>query len=125
MPRKKNKQDQTQKSAPEEHAPHLPKSAEAVLRDFFPGGFGLRDEANAIVAYAFRNGPIENLHAGKYSSLLEDKTLSRITDDEMKMLMLNACEKMEELLRMKASSPDEYYTFIASYGWRFCRRWQR
>src|SRR5262249_46386211 len=44
-----------------------------------PYGFAIRDEANALVAWAFRNGPIEDLHAGRYSELLEDSTLSRIT----------------------------------------------
>ena len=38
----------------------------------FPEGFTVRDEANAIVAMAFRNGPIEDLHAGKASELLSD-----------------------------------------------------
>ena len=85
----------------------------------------MRDEANAIVAFAFRNGPIENLHAGKHSDLLDDSSLSRITDEEMKTLMLNACQKMEELLRLKESNPDEYYTFVASYNIDYCRRWQR
>ena len=47
--------------------PHQWKSKE--LRELearaFPDGFTLRDEANAIVAVAFRNGPLEDLHAGK------------------------------------------------------------
>ena len=34
-----------------------------AIEQFFPGGFSPRDEANLIVAYAFRNGPIEDLHA--------------------------------------------------------------
>ena len=38
----------------------------------FPDGFTLRDEANAIIAITVRNEPIEHLHAGKYSPLLED-----------------------------------------------------
>lgn len=38
----------------------------------FPNGFTIRDEANALVAAAFRNGPIENLHAGEWSELLEN-----------------------------------------------------
>ena len=42
-----------------------------VTEPYFPGGFTLRDEANAIVAKAFRRGPIEALHAGKDSELLQ------------------------------------------------------
>src|SRR4051812_18218122 len=54
----------------------------------FPGGFRHRDEANAIVCMAVRNGPIENLHAGQSSPLLTDDALSRLTDDEMKTIMI-------------------------------------
>src|SRR5436190_2023117 len=88
---------------------------DAQAADAGPGGFTLRDEANAIVAWAFRNGPIEDLHAGKHSPLLEDRSLSRITDEEMKTLMLNACETMEELLRLKESDPEEYARHIRAY----------
>ena len=49
---------------------------------YFPGGFTIRDEANALAAWAFRNGPLEDLHAGKHSALLDDPELSRITDEE-------------------------------------------
>jgi hypothetical protein len=53
------------------------------------------------VALAFRNGPIEDLHAGKQSELLSNPELSRITDDEMKTLMINACEHVAKLLVLK------------------------
>lgn len=75
----------------------------------FPDSFMLRDEANAIVAMAFRNGPLEDLHAGKWSELLLNPELSRITDDEMKTLMINACEHVAKLLELKESDPEEYY----------------
>lgn len=91
----------------------------------FPDGFTLRDEANALVACAFRNGPIENLHAGKYSELLENKELSRITDAEMKVLMIAACEKLEELLRLKETNPAKYADFIVKFNAMYCRRWNR
>jgi hypothetical protein len=87
--------------------------------------FGLRDEANAIVAFAFRNGPLETLHAGKKSSLIDDDQLSRITDAEMRELMLNACEMVEKLLRMKVEDPEEYSEFIKNYGYMYCKRWKR
>ena len=93
--------------------------------DAFPGGFTRRDEANAIVAYAFRNGPIEGLHAGKYSKLLEDPSLSRITDKEMKTLMIAACRRMEELLRLRDSDPDEYARHVRSYNLQYCPGWER
>jgi len=91
----------------------------------FPDGFTLRDEANAIVAKAFRNGPIEDLHAGKWSELLNDPSLSRITDEEMKTIMLHACRTMVELLEMKERDPEAYYQEIMTYNFRYCRRWER
>ena len=91
----------------------------------FPDGFTLRDEANAIVAMAFRNGPIEDLHAGKSSELLSDPELSRITDDEMKTLMINACEQVAKLLELKETDPEAYYRQMLSYNHLYCRRWER
>jgi hypothetical protein len=87
--------------------------------------FTLRDEANALTAYAFRNGSLEDLHAGKDSPLLKDAGLSRITDDEMKRLMIEASEKLAEMLLLKQQNPVEYETWLRSYHWRFCRKWQR
>jgi hypothetical protein len=104
---------------------NLPHVDEELYRKRWPGGFGIRDEANAIVAYAFRNGPIEDLHAGKYSELLEKKELSRITDAEIKEPMINACEKMEELLKLKESNPEGYAELILSFNFRYCRNWNR
>ncbi len=68
----------------------------------------MRDEANALVAWAFRNGPLEDLHAGKHSALFDDSTLSRITDNEMKTLMISACRQLAKLLELKATDPAEY-----------------
>ena len=104
---------------------HLPQIDQELFQKRWPGGFTLRDEANAIVAYAFRNGPIEDLHAGKYSELLEKKELSRITDPEMKELMIFACDKVEELLRLRETDPKEYAAFILSCNFRNCRSWDR
>ena len=92
---------------------------------YFPGGFTIRDEANALAAWAFRNGPLEDLHAGKHSALLEDPELSRITDEEMKTLMIYACRQLAELLTLKAEDPEQYELQIKSYAFRFCRRWER
>ena len=45
-------------------------------------------EAKAIVALAFRNGPIEDLHAGKPCAVCSGKPeVSHISDHEMKVLM--------------------------------------
>jgi len=91
----------------------------------FPDGFTLRDEANAIVAMALRNGPIEDLHAGRPSELLSDPGLSRISDDEMKTLVINACEQVSKLLELKETEPEAYYRQMLSYNRMYCKRWER
>ena len=103
----------------------IPEFPADVVKKRFPEGFTLRDEANAIVAWAFRNGPLEDLHAGKYSELLTDPSLSRITDDEMKALMINACKVVKRLLRLKESDPEEYHRQTVSYNFRYCHGWER
>lgn len=97
----------------------------AQVAEARPGVFTVRDEANAIVAEAFRNGPLECLHLGRHSELLEDDSLSRVTDEEMKALMLNACETMEELLRLRESNPEEYAKHVRAYHFNYCRAWDR
>ncbi|MCE9552041.1 MAG: hypothetical protein K8T91_01515 [Planctomycetes bacterium] len=102
-----------------------PESLEELIQKYYPGGFTVRDEANALVAWAFRNGPLEDLHAGAHSPLLEDKQYSRITDEEMKELMLNACDQVERLLKLKQDDPGEYWLKMMDYGFRYCRNWKR
>lgn len=87
--------------------------------------FTVRDEANTIVAMAFRNGPLEDLHAGKASELLSDPSLSRITDNEMKELMINACDMVERLVRQKQDNPQDYDRTMRSYNRQYCWSWKR
>jgi hypothetical protein len=87
--------------------------------------FSLRDEANALTAYAFRNGFIEDLHAGKDSPLLREPGYSRISDDEMRRLMVESSEKLERLLQIKRSNPEEYDAFVRRYHRTYCRGWKR
>ena len=96
-----------------------------VAEPYFPGGFTLRDEANAIVAKAFRHGPIEALHAGKDSEFLHNPELCRITDDEMKAIMINASRKVEKLLREKQENPEEYVVQLIDFTMKNCRDWER
>ena len=85
----------------------------------------VRDEANTIVALAFRNGPIEDLHAGKHSELLTDQTNSRITNEEMKVIMLSACQCVEKLLRLKHDDPVSYAGKILRANRMYCKNWER
>lgn len=90
-----------------------------------PGAkFTYRDQANVMTLLAFRNSPLEDLHAGKYSPLLEDPTLSRITDEEMKTLMIAASNKLAELLILRDTDPDAFAQLLA-VNWRLVRNWQR
>jgi len=85
----------------------------------------IREEANALTCCAFRNGSIEELHAGKYSELLEQPELSRITDAEMKKLMVEASAKLAELLAMKEADPKKYWKFVKDFNEKYCGRWEK
>jgi hypothetical protein len=87
--------------------------------------FTLRDEANALTAHAFRNGFLEDLHAGKHSPLLDQPGYSRVTDDEMKRLMTEASEKLARMLALKQQNPAEYDRSIRKYHKNYCRTWKR
>lgn len=87
--------------------------------------FTIREEANAITCYAFRNGFIENLHAGEPLDKLEDSKWSRITDAEMKKLMIEASERIARLLTLKEKNPEEYWRIIAWQNRAYTKRWNK
>lgn len=83
----------------------------------------LAQEAKAIVALAFRNGPIESIHSGKECpTCAGQSSYSRITDDEMKAIMKNAVDRVYQLLRMKSEDPGRYDDQI-EFGNRYTRGW--
>jgi len=84
----------------------------------------IQGEANAITVWAFRNGQIKELHAGKYSELLERPELSRIADAEMKKLKIGISSKITEILAMRDTDPDKYATHI-DFFLRFCDKWEK
>jgi hypothetical protein len=84
-----------------------------------------REEANALTCIAFRNGYIEELHAGKRSALLDNPELSRIADSEMKKLMVGASAKLAELLALKESDPDKYWEQISYFNENYCYQWEK
>jgi sulfatase maturation enzyme AslB (radical SAM superfamily) len=84
---------------------------------------GLAKEAKAIVALAFRNGPIEDVHAGKVCPVCNGSAeYSRITDDEMKAMMKSAVNAVYKLLWNRDYDSDAYRKSI-EYGVRFTSRW--
>jgi hypothetical protein len=89
------------------------------------GVFTIRDEANTLTAFAFRNGFLEDLHAGKPLPAAQQSGFSRISDDEMRRLMIEASKKLTQLLKMKQQEPQKYETFIRQYHKIYCRSWKR
>jgi hypothetical protein len=80
-------------------------------------------EAKAIVALAFRNGPIEQIHAGQpCPTCAGHPGFSRITDDEMKMIVKNAVDHVYALLVLKEENPEEYETKVR-FGKRYTAKW--
>ena len=83
----------------------------------------LAREAKAIVALAFRNGPIEDIHAGRPCPTCTGQAgYSRITDAEMKLIMKNAVDHVYALLLLKIERPDEYESRIR-LGERYTAKW--
>lgn len=84
----------------------------------------VREEANAITVWAFRNGYIEELHAGNHSELLETPGLSRITNAEMKRLNIEISTKIAKILDLRDNDPEEYARQI-DFFIRHCRHWEK
>jgi hypothetical protein len=105
--------------------PEIPALTDEMLAQAFPGGFTIRDESNALTAFAFRNGPLETLHAGQPSSSTYDPSVSRITETEMKELMIAASEKLATMLKLRDTKSEQYRRFIRAYGFMYCRNWNR
>lgn len=85
----------------------------------------IREEANALVCCAVRNGYLEELHAGKYSELLDRPELSRISDLEMKRLMIEVSSKLAELLEMKEKDAEKYWSEVKYFLDSYCTRWEK
>jgi hypothetical protein len=83
----------------------------------------LAAEAKGIVALAFRNGPIEDVHAGKECPNCAGKVeYSHITEDEMKNIMKRAVDAVYNLLWLKQNNPKKYEAMVES-GNRYTRSW--
>ena len=83
----------------------------------------LAREAKAIVALAFRNGPIEDLHAGKSCPTCTGQPgYSRITGEEMKRIMKNAVDHVYALLCLKKENPEKYDSEIR-FGESYTTNW--
>jgi hypothetical protein len=83
----------------------------------------LATEVKNLVAMAFRNGPIEDIHYGKECPLCAGKPeYSHITQDEMKKIMKQAVDTLYKLLWLKKNDPDNYAENL-EFGNRYTRLW--
>lgn len=85
----------------------------------------LAAEAKGLVALAFRNGPIESVHAGNECPTCAGKSdYSHITQAEMKNIMKNAVDTVYKLLWLKKNDPDKYQETIV-FGNRYTQLWEQ
>jgi hypothetical protein len=74
----------------------------------------LAAEAKILVALAFRNGPIEDLHAGTSCTVCSgNREMSRISDEEMKVIMKSAVNTLYRLLWQRDCDPEAYNENLA------------
>ena len=84
---------------------------------------GLAEEAKSLVALAFRNGPIEDVHAGIECPYCGGKSeYSHITQDEMKAIMKNAVNKLYALLWIRTHA-HEVFPPIVKAGSLYTTSW--
>jgi hypothetical protein len=80
-------------------------------------------EAKALVALAFRNGPIEDLHAGRPCvACCSNPEFSRISDEEMKRIMKASVNKVYSLLWQREHDREAYAKSLV-LGVRYTQRW--
>jgi hypothetical protein len=80
-------------------------------------------EAKAIVALAFRNGPIENVHAGKACPTCGgNPDYSHITQEEMRLIMKAAVDRIYTYLLLKENDKAAYDALL-SFGAKFTKAW--
>lgn len=83
----------------------------------------LAEEAKSLIALAFRNGSIEDIHAGKECPTCADRSeYSHISDAEMKRIMKRAVDKLYALLWFKTNSSDVYRAVVKA-GNRYTITW--
>jgi len=80
-------------------------------------------EAKAMVALAFRNGPIEAVHEGKpCAACAGNQEISHISNEEMKSIMKSAVDTLYRLLWQRENDPAAYLELLA-FGERNTINW--
>lgn len=83
-----------------------------------------REEANQVVIWAYRNGPVENLHAGRYSHGTEIPGFKRLYAGELAHLCSRTAEKLAFHLAAREQLGEDYLRFAlramamgSAHGW--------
>jgi hypothetical protein len=80
-------------------------------------------EAKVLTVLAFRNGPIEDLHAGKICPVCSGNSeYSHITDAAMKKLMQSAVNQVYRLLWQRENDAEGYAKALV-LGARYTTNW--
>jgi hypothetical protein len=80
-------------------------------------------EAKALVALAFRNGPVEDLHAGAVCPTCTNRPeFSHISLEEIKTVMKNSVDVLYRLLWEREYNPEKYQRNL-EFGLRYAREW--
>ena len=83
----------------------------------------LAAETKAMVALAFRNGPIEGLHEGKPCAACAGRPeISHISNEEMKVIMKSAVDTLYRLLWQRENDSAAYLRNLA-LGERYTMHW--
>lgn len=76
-----------------------------------------RVEANAMTAYCFRNGPLEDIHS----------SAAPLDQRRMKALMITSSRKVDAWLRVRdlalKHAPDAWWAWVNAYNYIYCKRW--
>jgi hypothetical protein len=90
-----------------------------------PGGSEdsrLTAQAKAIVSLAFRNGPLEVIHARKWCPTCADDA-SFISDEEMKTLVQYAVDKVYTLLCLRDFDPSSFESMVVTQNFLYTAKW--
>jgi hypothetical protein len=80
-------------------------------------------EAKSLVALAFRNGPIEDVHAGKTCSACHGKLeYSHITQAEMRLIMKAAVDRVYTFMLLKERDRNAYESLLG-FGELYTANW--
>jgi len=83
----------------------------------------LMEEAKAMVAFAFRNGYLERLHAGMECPFCSGREeFSRINDEEMKKLMKDVVNRVYFLLKLRERDKYAYEKLLETINSFYTRK---